>query len=757
MTGSGGAVEASAVVQVTNRSASQRAGGTLVRTTTVASSTGSFEVSIPATIGDEIEIVVRDAAGNESPSVAATAGPALSTIQLRVVSGDRQIGVAGHALTDSFRVKATGGPNQTPVPGLAVVFGSPTAGGSFSRTTVLTDAEGNAASLYILGAVEGFYTLIAQLEVAPATDVEATARAVGAPQVTAVVPGTMMPGDTVTVRGANFSPDVGHNVVRFGAERATVVDADQPQEFLAPATALDVVVPPFATAGQVNVTLTGVTSNTVNVTVNPAAVEGRAIGEVRLETLPPSGEGQVVLPFEDATQEFALVIESLQASAILNGVEISGVAGASLRGGLTAAASGGRPVAGESFIRAMERGLLGGLSPAEGAAPRALAPAQDLGSTRQLWVVNKPTAISLSNPEDFDRVTATLRYVGDHTLIYVDNRAAGSLSDVEINEVGDRFDDRTYATDVGAFGEPSDIDANGKVIIVLSPTVNALTTPDIMAQNARIIGFFFGIDLVVNPATNPHANNGEVFYAVVPNENNEFTGARVSRAEIVDLLGSVFAHEFEHMISFNQHVFKLNGSLESLWLDEGLAHMAETLNGFTLQNRLRSALFLDSPSEVTLVAGGDGLDERGAAWLFVQYLVDRFGEGILGRLVQTRLTSMNNVASATETPFATVFHEWATMLLLDGTMIGPNGPLFELDVLDVRTEFEAARPFLGTRLGSTYLDVRSLFVPGATLQFQQIGTSPLYVTVTSRGRANVPITIDGHPNALLQVSVIRIR
>jgi hypothetical protein len=33
----------------------------------------------------------------------------------------------------------------------------------------------------------------------------------------------------------------------------------------------------------------------------------------------------------------------------------------------------------------------------------------------------------------------------------------------------------------------------------------------------------------------------------------------------------------------------------------------------------------------------------------------------------------------------------------------------------------------------------------------------LYVTVTSRGRANVPITIDGQPNSLLQISVIRTR
>jgi hypothetical protein len=474
--------------------------------------------------------------------------------------------------------------------------------------------------------------------------------------------------------------------------------------------------------------------------------------------LPPSADGQVVLPFESAAQEFTLVIQSLQATPSLNGVRITGSAGAVLRAGraLDPAAAPEAPVAGESFIRAMERQLIQGLPRQPIVPSRALTPAQDIGSTREFFVVNKPTAILLTDPANFDRITATLLYEGDHTLLYLDNRALHTLTAAQIQQIGDRYDDMSYPTDVAAFGEPSDIDQNGRVIIILSPTVNALTTPPIMAQGARIVGFFFGVDLLPNPVNNPHANGGEVFYAVVPNETNEFTGARVTQAEVVNLLGSVFAHEFVHMISFNVHVLNGTGGPEALWLDEGLAHMAESLNGFHDQNRLRSAFFLDSPHDVSMVSGDDGLDERGAAWLFIQYLVDRFGQDILRRLIPPNLTSTGNIAAAAGQPFPTLFHEWASTLLLDGPGI-PNDAIYELTSVDLRGDFELSKQQLGDRVSPVYLALRSLFAPGNALDFQQRGTSPLYVTVTSRGRANVPITIDGQPNSLLQISVIRTR
>ena len=38
-------------------------------------------------------------------------------------------------------------------------------------------------------------------------------------------------------------------------------------------------------------------------------------------------------------------------------------------------------------------------------------------------------------------------------------------------------------------------------------------------------------------------------------------------------------HEFQHMISFNQHVLVRGGNAEETWLNEGLSSFAEELGG----------------------------------------------------------------------------------------------------------------------------------------------------------------------------------
>ena len=46
-----------------------------------------------------------------------------------------------------------------------------------------------------------------------------------------------------------------------------------------------------------------------------------------------------------------------------------------------------------------------------------------MGSQRQFWVINKQATTGGLDEGDFDRVTATLKFVGPHTLLYVDNAA----------------------------------------------------------------------------------------------------------------------------------------------------------------------------------------------------------------------------------------------------------------------------------------------------------------------------------------------
>ncbi|HUP18546.1 MAG TPA: hypothetical protein VM778_01185 [Gemmatimonadota bacterium] len=481
------------------------------------------------------------------------------------------------------------------------------------------------------------------------------------------------------------------------------------------------------------------------------------LGNIQAVTV-ANGQASVDLGFQQGSEEYVLILQALRPGSVgifetfVNGVGVT----LSARG-LASAAQLETLVADDAPIREMERRILATL-PRIDPPRRALQPAQDLGSQRNFFVVNKTGSIQITNPEDFDVVTATLRYIGTRALIYADDTGL-LLTDAMVQQIGSRFDDQIHPANVTAFGPESDIDGNGRVIILLSTRVNALTTQEIVDQGARIVGFFFGIDLQHHPTQNPFSNNTEVFYAVVPDPNRVHGAARVSIEEYVALLSSVVAHEFEHMISFNHHVLIAGGSPEALWLDEGLAHMAETVNDMHFQNQLRSAFFLHSPPTTTLTGGGNSLDERGAAWLFVHYMEDRF-PGVLRKLVAGagRNVGTVNVEAATGTTFSSFFDQWATTLLVDGGTI-PNPATFESSI-DLRGDFEEAKLLLNqsepNRIPGNYLGIR-FGTATQSIVLQQEGTTAAYVQVRSAGAGAARVVVDGDPGAQMRVTVVRVK
>src|SRR5262249_44450926 len=155
-----------------------------------------------------------------------------------------------------------------------------------------------------------------------------------------------------------------------------------------------------------------------------------------------------------------------------------------------------------------------------------------------------------------------------------------------------------------------------------------------------ILGYFFGLDLL---PSQQHSNDGEVFYGLVPDPGN--SSCDISKDFATDFLPPTFIHEFQHMISFNQHVVMRQGVSEITWLNEGLSHFAEELGGrlipdaecqpaFTtcrtqfLGGDVENAYdYLNDPESSFLIEPGNStgtLAERGANWLFVRWLADHF-------------------------------------------------------------------------------------------------------------------------------------
>ena len=288
----------------------------------------------------------------------------------------------------------------------------------------------------------------------------------------------------------------------------------------------------------------------------------------------------------------------------------------------------------------------------------------------------------------FDQVTATAKAVGTKAAIFLDNTVPTSdpLQQSDFDELARTFDTYHHPIDVAAFGTESDLDANGVVIILLTDAVNALT-PD--CTNGRILGYFYGGDLLNITGS----NHAEIFYAMVPAPNSgTCTGA--TRKNTVDRLKPTLIHEFQHMISFNQHALVRGGQSEVTWLNEGLSHFAEELGGdstkipnsecvgFTscLSQYASGDLFnaydylSDTEAHFLVSPNGPGstgtLEERGAGWLFVRWLADQFGtdkdgSNVTKALVGTQQQGAANVSAVTGQPFATLIAEWQLALYLD--------------------------------------------------------------------------------------------
>lgn len=487
----------------------------------------------------------------------------------------------------------------------------------------------------------------------------------------------------------------------------------------------------------------------------PSEYTGEGIGDVQI--FPINNRGAVTLPFETGAERYVVITQSVNPSGQLFEVKVTGALGASVEEReLTGALASRKPPPAEARIRELERRMLPLLASTGPARPRALAAAQDLGDEREFFALNRIDGFDPNNQNHFDEVAATLRYLGENTEVWVDDLTpAANLPASVIQTIGDTFDDQIHPTNRAAFGEESDVDDNDRVIILLTPTVNGLNTEEMVEDGVVVIGFFFGPNLIPRSQF-PFSNEAEIFYAIIADPDMEFSPADFGLDGIDDLLSGVFAHEFEHMISANQHILVRNGPAEQIWLDEGLAHFAETLNGFHLQNRFLSAVFLDDPENWSLTGGEDTLERRGAAWLFVHYLVERFGEEILGQLVQTRLTGINNVETASDVSMMFLFYQWASALFLDGMS---EDPLFHFPSRDLRAEFLLAKQQLTREIGD-YLGIveRALVGPesAVTLTRELNGLASAYFEIGSSSAGAKPIVLRAGPGASLQVAVFRI-
>jgi hypothetical protein len=312
-------------------------------------------------------------------------------------------------------------------------------------------------------------------------------------------------------------------------------------------------------------------------------------------------------------------------------------------------------------------------------------PPPPLGSIRSFQVLSNLTFGTWTT------VGAQLAYAGNNLLLYVDTLApAGGFTPPQLTAFGQSFDTTMYPIDTTAFGPPSDIDLNGRVIMLMSPKVNGDTPAATCANSGFIAGFFDPDDF---DPTNPNSNQGEVFYSIVPDPAGASSCAH-SVAEVDADVPGVFLHELQHLINYSQHVVVSGGSPMSSWMDEGLSIVSEELGSLYYEQRCPppacradpAQLFPDSsqgfvqsllydsyqyallPDTASITLNDDaslGFSWRGGAWLLMRWLGDQMGSGFYRALERGPANGIAAIEQAAGQPFPSLFADFGLALYTD--------------------------------------------------------------------------------------------
>jgi hypothetical protein len=293
--------------------------------------------------------------------------------------------------------------------------------------------------------------------------------------------------------------------------------------------------------------------------------------------------------------------------------------------------------------------------------------------------------------------------IGTHSIVLADSlNPGGGFTDADYARYAARFDSLVYPLDVGTFGEPTDIDGNGRIGLIFTLEVNRLTPS---GSPVYVGGFTYSRDLFPVKATDraqacAGSNEGEFFYLMAPDPLGRVNGNRRTAGFVDTNTTAVIAHEFQHLINASRRLYVNNApAFEDKWLDEGLAHIAEELlfyheaglaprmnvdapdieasqrraTAFNLDmtgggNTTRYRGYLISPSRSSPYADDDSLNTRGAAWSLLRYLADRAGTtdgNVFYRLANGPATGLDNLQSVFGKVVPSKVRDWATSHAVD--------------------------------------------------------------------------------------------
>ena len=305
-----------------------------------------------------------------------------------------------------------------------------------------------------------------------------------------------------------------------------------------------------------------------------------------------------------------------------------------------------------------------------------VSPDYPVGTVRTFQVSN------LDENTNF-QIQAELLYKTDHVYMWVEQGVRVDLRAVQ--EAADLFEEHTYPTTREFFGSEWTPGVDG------DPRLSILHARNL---GRTVAGYFSSADSYVR-AVRSDSNEMEMFYI------NIGGGMRIGSP----FYNGVLAHELQHMIHWN------NDRNETTWLNEGCSELAMELNnrrhpeGPGLYSVGGSEFaYLDRPdTQLTtwpeVSQTGSAAPHYGAAYLFVSYFYDRFGEQATKALVAHPANGMESFdlvlrdELGLDITHEDLFADWVVANMIDAPELDQGQYGY--------TEIDIRRPRLDTRYTRT--------------------------------------------------------
>jgi immune inhibitor A len=231
-----------------------------------------------------------------------------------------------------------------------------------------------------------------------------------------------------------------------------------------------------------------------------------------------------------------------------------------------------------------------------------------VGDRRSFWVTNSET-------NQNSQVDASLAYVTDHVYFWVEDGV--QYDNRDLKALVETFENQIYPRNREFFGSEwtPGVDADPRLYILYA-----------RGLGGSVAGYYSSADQYL-PVVRQDSNGHEMFL---------FSADHVDLDE--EFAYGVLAHEFQHMIHW------YGDRNEETWMNEGFADLAMFLNDYSIGGADRAYVqtpdiqLNDWPSDPPNRAA-----HYGAAFLFLTYFLDRFGEEATQALVAEPANGMVSI------------------------------------------------------------------------------------------------------------------